>query len=469
MKTKSFFLIASIIACNACGGKSTQTTTDTQTKIDGPRIIDTNKLPAGSKYKEERAVNPANPPIALNYTDRNLKMKPLDISNHFKSVRYITLTHPLPEDQGGFLYDAMYTITYERGMSSGGITTDVLYSDKYIITSDNIFGSYVYDQQGNLTDTIIALNFKKKYKSNPQTIDFESKDMQVWIPGKNIYQSIYTYSTIDTSKNITTCWYDLEKKQMIQKQALVKSAIPPVVNMLTPDSYSSVYSTRFKSGTKFLRTFSISGDTLCEFTNYIAPSIDLKGNINNPDNNFGYILQDKQYIRQAYSDTVFCISSDHCLTPTYIFDFGMQRLDINTGLKGDKADKFIPYKWVETPSFIFFTYTKNYDCLNTRNNGTITFFYSWYDKVNKQLYHIPSEGVFPEEMLIPNPLPDGIPFSSDLITCQDNKLVLFYTRKRLEDIMKFKTFNSLPEAQQAKTKALYNGMTNQQMIVMVIE
>lgn len=469
MISKSFFLIASLIACCACGGKSNQVSADTQAETDGPRIIDTNKLPAGAKHKEERAVNPANPPVVLNYANRNLKMNPLDISKHFKSVRYVTLTHPLPEDQGGFLYDAMYTVSYERGMSSGGITTDVLYSDKHIITSDNIFGGYVYDQQGNLTDTIIALTFKKKYKANPQSIEFEAKDVQNWIPGKSIYQSIYSYSTVDTSKNLTTNWYDLSKKQMIQKQALVKRAYPPTVNMLTPESYSSIYHTNLRSGTKFLRTFSLEGDTLCEFTNYIAPSIDIKGNINNPDHNFNYTLQDKQYIRQAYNDTVFCLSSDHSLTPAYILNFGAQRLDINTGMKGDKTDKLIPYKWVETPAFIFFTYSKNYDCPNTRNSGTITFFYSWYDKKNKQLNHISSDGVFPEEMLIPNPIPDGIPFSSDLITCQDNKLVISYTRKRLEDMMNFKTFKSLPEAQQAKTKALYNSMNNQQMVVMIIE
>jgi hypothetical protein len=156
------------------------------------------------------------------------------------------------------------------------------------------------------------------------------------------------------------------------------------------------------------------------------------------------------------------------LQPAYILNFGKQKLDIQTALYGDKAGKLIPNTWMEAKDFILFTYTENYDCPNCREKGTVKFFYSYYDKKSKQLYQLPVEG-YPKDYWTNNSLENSIPLGGETWQINGASLSISYSKAQLENLMKHKNFSAIPVAQQEKTKALYNDLSEDELLVMILE
>jgi hypothetical protein len=173
-------------------------------------------------------------------------------------------------------------------------------------------------------------------------------------------------------------------------------------------------------------------------------------------------------IRQAYNDTIYRLKSVSELQPAYILNFGKQRLDIQTALYGDKAGKLIPNDWLEANDFILFVYTENYDCYNTRENGAVKFFYSYYDKKKKQLYRIPAKGFF-DDYWIKNSLEKGIPFTTERLQTHNALIYASYSKVQLENMLKDKQFSSVPVAQQEQIRALADDMMEDELLVMILE
>lgn len=126
-------------------------------------------------------------------------------------------------------------------------------------------------------------------------------------------------------------------------------------------------------------------------------------------------------------------------------------------------------QWLDTDKFILFTYTRNYDCLNTRRNNTVTYHYALYDKAKKQLFRLPGEGVYPNEYLLPAELTGGLPVLLQDIKFQDHKLVTTYTKSKLEALQKLKGFKQLPAGQQERVRQLAGSLGDTEMIVMMLE
>jgi hypothetical protein len=210
------------------------------------------------------------------------------------------------------------------------------------------------------------------------------------------------------------------------------------------------------------------GDTLSVFRNYNPFPEPKKSGYTNPDKAFIYYLDNKLNIRQPYNDTIYRVVSEQKLQPAYVMNFGKQRLDIQTALYGNKAGKLIPYTWLEAKDFVLITYTENYDCPNNRNNGSVKFYYSYYDKKDGRLYQLPSGG-FPEEYLIKNSIEGAIPVIGDLAKTDSKSLSVAYTKAQLGNIIKSKNFKSLSQEQQSNLQSQYDGLSQQEMLVMILE
>ena len=126
--------------------------------------------------------------------------------------------------------------------------------------------------------------------------------------------------------------------------------------------------------------------------------------------------------------------------------------------------------WKEAEQYILFVYTQNRDTPNNRRDGSVQFFYSYYDKKSRQSYHF-SEGnsISPDQFFMENPIPDAMPFMLSYAEIEDHQLRVFYTKKRLEEITKNKEFASLSPEQQNKLKTMQNELDDSEVLIMILE
>lgn len=471
MKTTVIALGMVAILC-ACGGKQADKQTDetTSTAAKSPVIIETNHLNAGVKSTEMRAVDPANPPVVMDFTAK-LPTQPFSLKDYFSKATCVTLKNPLPPDQGSFLYDASIIVSYDQGMSSSsGVNTNVQLCDNRILTND-FFGSFCYDANGQLTDTLLISRIEKlKYKPATQEIEFHANNRKNIINGISLEPgNQYRYMERDTAKKYNKMgWKSLDDGSLIEE---IRFLDPRQTAYLTSldDSTLLNLSGSFMSPVTLTTFNKNSYDTLCVFSNYNLPTVKLSGSYAFPESNWLYRTKDKNYYRQAFNDTVFSIPEPNRLLPEYILQFGENKLNIDNGLYGDKSQKYVAKTWIDTDRFILFIYSKNYDCPNTRKENSVIYSYALYDKDKKQLSLIQDNGTYPEEFLLPTELPDGIPVILGELSWQDNKLVSSYTKRKLEALQKMKNFSKLPASQQERVRQLAGSLADNEMVIMTLQ
>lgn len=456
----------------ACGGKQankqTEETAQAVTKV--PVIIETNRLNPGIQSTEVRTADPVNPPIILDFTAK-LPVQAFALKDYFSKATCITLKNPLPADQGSFLYDASIVVSYDRGMSSaGGINTNVQLLENRILTND-IFGSFCFDLNGQITDTLLISRIEGlKYKPDKQELEFHASN------NKNTINSIsleagnqYRYMEKDTVNNyLKMVWKSFDDGRLIEEIRFMNRKQTAYLQNLDDSTLLNV-SGNFMSPTTLTIFNKNSYDTLCVFANYTLPTVKLNGPYSFPENNWTYWNKDKFYYKQAFNDTIFSVHAPNRLQPEYILQFGSGKLTIDNGLYGDKSQKYVAKNWVDTDHFILFIYSKNYDCPNTRNEKSVFYSYALYDKDKKQLSLIKDDNSYPEEFLLPTELPGGIPLILGEISWQDNKLFTTYTKRKLEALQKMKNFSKLPAEQQERVRELAGSIADNEMIVMVLE
>lgn len=387
-------------------------------------------VPAGIKYAELRAVDPANPPVVLDVADRNLNIRKFDLSDYYTQVRYIKLKHPAKE--GYFLVDTKYHVTQEQGSSSGTLQSNITFMGKdSIIAGDVFFGYHSYDMEGNFLHTLNTFDFPKNYDASKNEISYNESDFKKAIGGGA------------TKKNNNRFSVDDE----------------------TMASY--VYNRTDTTSNDFLFTFSLKGDTLCRFANY-NPKPDKTGQpISGGPQARIYVYEGKITIRQEMNDTVYRLNTPNRLLPAYVLNMGAYKLDIS--LADDFSNKFFLDKWRETDKYVLFTYNQNYDSHNNREKGLVRFFYSYYDKNSRQFYHFCEGTTTPEqEFLIENSIPDALPFMLSYTIMGEGFLIAYYSKARLEKIITNKDFASLSPELQNKLKTTHNDLAENEVLIMTL-
>ena len=469
--TSTAILCIGIALC-ACGGKqgNTQTEETAETTPAKPVIIETSQLNPGIQNTEIRTADPANPPVVLDFTTK-LPVRPFSLKEHFNKATCGTLKNPLSPDQGSVLYDASIIVSYDRGMSSaGGVNTNVQLLEKRILTSD-LFGTFCFDLNGQLTDTLLISRIDElKYDPTTQKLEFHANNRKSTINGITLEPgNQYRYMERDTvNKYNKMVWKSIEDGRLIEEIRFIDSKQTALLTSLDDSTLFNI-SGDFMSPVMFTTFNKNSYDTLCVFGNYNLPTVKLSGPYAFPESSWSYRNKDKAYFRQAFNDTIFSVSSPNRLYPEYILQFGDKKLNIDNGLYGDKSQKYVAKSWVDTDHFILFTYSKNYDCPNTRNEKSVFYSYALYNKDNKQLSLIQDENNYPEEFLLPAEMPNGIPVILGEISWQDNKLFTSYTKRKLEALQKMKNFSKLPAEQQERVRQLADSLADNEMIVMILE
>ena len=412
-----------------------QPTTDTLKQAHTDFDPETYIVPPGAKYIESRAIDPANPPVMIDIANRNLNIKKFDLSDYYTKVRYIKLKHPMPAEEGNFLFDAKYDVSLKQGaMSGSGLSSKFSFLKDSIIAGDYFFGFHSYDYEGNFLHTIKTFNFSKVYDVAQNTISYDESDFRNAVIGEN------------NNNNRNQNRFRIDDSTMV----------------------SYVYNRMDTLKEDFLYTFNVKGDTLCRFKNYNPKPNKRGAPLGSPPSVRMYFLKKIFTIQQAMNDTVYRMTSPNRLTPAYILNYGPYKLDI--AFAEDFSDKFFPAIWKETGRYVLFTYNRNYDSPNNRGKGLVKFFYSYFDKQSRQFYHFCEETVIPEQdFLMENPVPDALPFILSSANIEEERLWVCYTKKRLEKIIINKAFASLSSEQQSKLKTLQNELQESEVLIMILE
>lgn len=471
IRTTTAILCIGTILCS-CGRKQATRQADETVEAapKAPVIIETNHLNPGVQYTEERGISPASPPVILDFTAK-LPTQPFALKDHFSKVTYVTLKSPLSPEQGTFLYDASIIVSYDRGMSSAsGVNTKIQLLENRILTND-LFGSFCFDSNGQITDTLLIAHIEGlKYDPATQKLEFHANNRKSPIGNISLEPgNQYSYVGRDTVNNYNIMgWKSLEDGRLVEEIRFMDDKHSTLLASLDDSTLVNV-SRNFRSP-DMLTTFNKNSyDTLCIFGNYNLPTVKLSGPYAFPESNWTYKNKDKFYFRQAFNDTIFSLSSPNRLQPEYILQFGENKLTIDNGLYGDKSQKYAIQSWVDTDHFVLITYSRNYDCPNTRKEKSVFYSYALYNKDTKQLSLIQDNHSYPEEFLLPTELPDGIPAILGELTWQDNKLFTSYTKRKLEALQKMDNFSKLPAEQQERVRQLAGTLGEDEMIVMILE
>ena len=434
-------------------------------KYETALVMDTIVPIPGIKYKEVRKINSSNPPVKLNLAVKP-EEKELKLSDYYSTVKYVKLKHPFADRDGAFLSNANLTISYEQGgvNSGGGLNSTVFLTSKNIIAGDNYLGYHCFDPDGNFIYTIASMN---------ELPDYNKRKNEVYVAENSRLRMIYgiylsgdnclIYSAQNGKPQLD--FHDISAKKTYLSRPY-SGARPMLINKETFIGYQ--YNARAAERFRFMVSFDMKGDTLCQFMNYNPLPEPRNGNATNPDAGNFYYFNNILSIRQPYNDTIYRFTSPSELTPAYILNFGSQKLDLTTALYGDKAGKLIPNRWLETEKFAFVVHTENNDVPNNRNNNLVKFFYSFYDKKDNKLYRIPTD-VFPSDFFFSNDLKDGMPISAYQIQTYGEKLFSGYTKGQLENMTKNNNFSSLPSEQQEKVKSWLNELADGEMLMMILE
>jgi len=474
MKLYKLFFIPLFALCIGCNDSKKQTLASEGESEGKPEmsvdystelVMDAITPNPGIKYKEVRKNDSSAPPVILNLEQKS-EEKEIKLSEYYTSVKYVKLKHPYSNQGKAFLGNSNGRITYEQGSTSWrGLNSSVYLTPEYIIAGDAYFGYHCFDKEGNFIYTISVTNMLPEFDQRSNTLSFERDNSR-----KTIY-SVFVLGdncVIHSSQdgNTRLDFHNIPSK----KTYLSRPSCGGRVMLINPETFVSLYyHLEAPVAYPFLHSFEMKGDTLCRFISH-NPVIENPNRkaFTNPDHGVSYYYNNTLTIRQAYNDTVYRMSAPNELTPAYILNFGKKKADLWTALYGDKSNILLPYHWLETEHFAFIIHSQNYDCPNNRNNNTIKFFYSYFDKKNNRLHSIPSTS-YPEDFFLPNDMENGIPLLADNAYSDGKSLYIGHTKLQLENILKHKTFSSLPSEQQDKVRSLHEDMEDGDLLVMILE
>ena len=432
----------------------------------------------GIKYTESRAVDPAQPPVVIDIANRKLNIRKFNLSDYYTKVRYIKLKHPKSATKGTFLLD--YRTSYISAMGKEWERRDFImgrsifkFTDDYIVAGDACFGLHCYDKEGKFLYTIESNDFPKTYDASQSSVSFAAPDVKGFYGRITAHGNNCLYCVMEDYRS-RLCLYDLT-----QKKRIVTRPFEGRVLILDDNSIASYVYHPVNAPDNFLFTLDLMGDTLCQFRSY-NPIPEIRGNYLNPPIPDIYYYDKQLTIRQTLNDTVYRMVSPNRLLPTYVLNFGPYRIDVQTylfgvdlsevNLVGVKSEKLFPYKWRETDRYILFIYTLIHDFKNNSGGESVTFFYSYFDKKSRQLYHFSEGAAVPDnQFFMENSIPEALPFILSHAEIGDRQLHVVYSKKRLEDIIKSRRFASFPLEQRNKLRMLHHELDDSEVLIMILE
>lgn len=424
-------------------------------------VLDTIIPREGVKYKEKRFVDPQSPVVKLDFTRNDIPEKELDLANYFSSVRYVTLKFPFP-DKGGFLGESKISIYYDRGSSSmRGYSTEIHLSGDKIIAGDRFQGYYYYDKDGRYIRSLVLPDNWHSYNTKTNQLEIEQK-LRNKTFGISTLGENYLLHVQENKKRTMYFGNTVSDKVYMQRPYYYG-----VGRIASSSSYFKYYYHPEHSGPVLAQTLSLEDEVLCNFANH-NPELQKQENVGYyPQSSMMYEYDGVLSFRQQYNDTIFRLKSNHELEAAYILNFGNKKQVVEDGYIGRHDGKYAPNTWLETQDFVWFLFTEGRDTPAARENGSVKFYYYFYDKKEKQLYKQPTADL-PEKVLMRNSLADGLPMRGYFALSNGRTLYEGFTKNQLQLLIKHPVFKQFTDEEQERMKAHHEALDERDLLLIIL-
>ncbi|MBP1667622.1 MAG: putative transrane protein [Bacteroidetes bacterium] len=371
---------------------------------ENKQSLNSNLPSAGFKYKEDRSVDPINPPVIIDIAGNLDNVREIKLSDVADEIRYVRM-EPVPDTT---------------------IPADLKFKyhlmDNYIVAM-NLYGIHLYSPEGKYLRSVVKneitgvvirpdmIMFYNDYTAKGGGMSVKSDRNDLFYNYSNTLTGEKYIMRFDCSSTPLIEEYRFDPEQPDRISGLGEISLdlnhgktePPKpqihqgafggapewlnyeisVFMLDKNSYA-VPSHR----DNLLVIRNNYGDTLSEFTRFEKLVNYTKSLMRGTDDGAEYEYLGMFHIRPEFNDTVFRVIPPNRLYPVYVLNLGKYKVSKQEGVDPDfdLAGKIIPEEWAETDKYIFMTFTRdNYDCPNNRKNKTVKVYHALFSKQSGQL------------------------------------------------------------------------------------
>ena len=226
----------------------------------------------------------------------------------------------------------------------------------------------------------------------------------------------------------------------------------------------------------FLTTNSFFGDTLCRFT-FGYDSITAKAAATwrfSVDFGNNYMFREQYTIRNAFSDTLFRITSANKLKPEYLLDLGTSGRATNQGKIDDvKIEQMYNIQSLhEDDNYLYIRFRRNHDSPINRNSKKVHFWWGIYNKSGRDFFTLPLvSDSDPEDKGIENDIDGGLPFWPQEVGGQGEKY-MYVSGKNMKSTLT-ETWFSRSKAQQsdkaAELKQFVQSVDDGDLVIIIVK
>lgn len=442
-------------------------------------VFTLNLPPDGIQLKEDRSVDPANPPFIIDLAGSMNKIKDYKLSDIASEIRYIRI-ESIPDS------------TFQRTMKF----KYYLFSD-YIVAT-NPCGILLYTKDGKYLNTIVR-NITSGIIVDPDWLrikginTFIGGGTSVWANEGSLFyvyrnsitgqEFIMRYELSKTYTGISKK-YDPEKPDQILglgeiaidlnpsgKRAAWKYNLPPEqVSWAIPADYlyqsigtfvlaENIYAKELE-GTNLISVFNSNGDTITKFTRF------------DEGNSMRFENEGKQLLWNGLSDTVFQIVALNRIKPVIVLDYGQYKLPASQ-TASDLTGKIIPRHLAENRNYIFLKFFKDaFDSPKDRKNKKVKMYHALYSKRNHKLFIIKGDPYNYSPDILGNNLDGGLPvWPLSHMIGNNGEILIPLKGKEIKDRVRSEQFklSKAPEDKKNELKRLADLVSDTEDILMIVK
>lgn len=357
------------------------------------------KLPKGFQFREERGIDPQQPPVVIDIAGSLGNKKEFKLSELVKEIKYIPLDD-IPEatysESGG------YSIT----MADNNILVKCLYG-LFLFNKDGSFKEVVCRNEGGRIETLRKNQTQSGAAENATGFLKGVFLGEVWtIDNQLFYRHVDNQSKkqflmrfdMASSPNSIPLQSTSEEYQIVGKGEILTSlgvGQGKRFNEYIPTGKESFVgiNSKIKSSKngKLMVSFLNKGDTLSSFSDFETINkyshTLMRGNFPQISYQYGRTLT----FLNAFNDTVFRVVPPNRLLPAYILNMGDYKIETQEGFTPgqDISSKLYVSEFIETRTHIFLKIIQNYDCIENRKNKSVDIFHAIYEKAKGRLSFLP--------------------------------------------------------------------------------
>jgi hypothetical protein len=357
------------------------------------RFVDTlSNLSQGFQYKEDRSVDPAHPPVVLDFSGE-IPVRQIKLSAIASKIRYIVLQ--VPDDSLFFTWGSA-----------------LHFNGDYIVVNNNL-GINLFSTDGKFLQTIC----KNQVTPDERTAGNFSRETfrgawvnHVYTAGNSVYYKYTDYpgeqvSLLRFSPENNLPSLVMANPSEVKPQSFAKGDVIAAGKLATDREAAGLESTNifaisddfyaglppnlpkaFDKNTPMLTIFNAKGNTLCKFRQYDNLETPVTSSLIRSFSNSSWSLGDVATFQGSFNDTIFRIYVPNRLKPAFVFNFGEHKITVDDWLHVNRSlsGKIGITDIIETSRYLFIDicyYTTN-KLKDARNEKVI------YDKEKKELFRL---------------------------------------------------------------------------------